>query len=311
VAQRPTFNPNDRRKMNPDSWRNRISEDIFDPGSTMKPIAISGAIDDGIVKPSTRIDCEKGAWKYGGKVLHDSHPMAILSVREIVQKSSNIGTAKIALKMGKKRLNRTLRSFGFGSRTGIQLKVETRGIFTRLEKWDKLSITRFPIGQGISCSPLQLVRAYCGLANHGKIPRLRLIDRMKDPDKDHAIKMWSPKPKRIYRNKSTWKTMIDMLVLVTQQGGTATKAAIPGYEVAGKTGTSQKVVDGEYSHSQYFATFIGFVPARNPAFVLLVTADEPQGAIYGGTVAAPTFKNIAQRSLQYLDIKPNPKLLRK
>jgi len=310
IAQRPTFNPNDRRKMNPSSWRNRTSEDIFDPGSTMKPIAISGAIDAGIVKPYTRIDCEKGAWRYGGRVLHDSHPLDILTVSEIVQQSSNIGTAKIALKMGKKLLNKTLRSFGFGSRTGIQLKVETRGLFTKLEEWDKLSITRFPIGQGISCSPLQLVRAYCGLANHGKVPKLRLIDRIKNPEKDHPVKMWAPKAKQVFKNPTTWKTMIDMMVLVTQEGGTAKRAAIPGYHVAGKTGTSQKFINGEYSHSQYFATFIGFIPAYKPAFVLLVTADEPKGAIYGGTVSAPTFKNIAQRTLQYLDIKPNPKLLK-
>jgi cell division protein FtsI (penicillin-binding protein 3) len=310
IAQRPTFNPNDRRKMDPSSWRNRTSEDTFEPGSTMKPIAIAGAIDAGIVKPYTRIDCEKGAWRYGGKVLHDSHPLDILTVTEIVQKSSNIGTAKIALKMRKRLLNRTLRSFGFGSRTGIQLKIETRGIFRKPNKWDKLSITRFPIGQGLSCSPLQLVRAYCALANHGKLPKLRLIDRIKNPEKERAVKMWTEKPKQLFRNPRTWKTMIDMMVLVTQEGGTAKRAAIPGYEVAGKTGTSQKFIDGEYSHSKYFATFIGFVPARKPAFVLLVTADEPQGASYGGTVAAPTFKNIAQRALRYLDIKPDPKLLK-
>jgi len=310
IAQRPTFNPNDRSKMDPASWRNRTSEDTFDPGSTMKPIAISGAIDNGIVEPYSKIDCEKGAWRYGGRILHDSHPLDMLTVRQIVQKSSNIGTAKIALKMGKRLLNKTLRSFGFGSRTGIQLKIETRGIFRKPAKWDKLSITRFPIGQGISCSPLQLVRAYCGLANHGKIPKLRLIDRIKNPEKDNAIKMWAEKPKQVFRNPQTWKTMIDMMVMVTKEGGTAKRAAIPGYEVAGKTGTSQKFIDGEYSHSKYFATFIGFVPAYKPAFVLLVTADEPQGASYGGTVSAPTFKNIAQRTLRYLDIKPDPALLK-
>ena len=297
--------------MNPDAWRSRISADTFDPGSSMKPIAISGGIDAGIVTPYERFDCEKGHWFYAGKILHDSHPLEVLTVSEIVQKSSNIGTAKIALKMGKERLNDTLRAFGFGSRTGIQLKTETRGLFRKLSQWDSLSITRFPIGQGISCSPLQLVRAYCALANHGKLPKLRLVDRVKAPGKKRAVKMWIDKPKQIFRNPSTWKTMIDMMVLVTREGGTATKAALPGYYVAGKTGTSQKFIDGAYSHSKYFATFIGFVPAYKPAFVLLVTADEPQGATYGGTVSAPTFKNIAQRALLYLNIKPDPALLEK
>ncbi len=311
VAQRPTFDPNDRSKMDPDSWRSRISEDTFDPGSTMKPIAISGAIDAEIVMPYTRIDCEKGAWYYGGRILHDSHPLKILTVSEIVQKSSNIGTAKIALQMGKNLLNKTLRSFGFGNRTGIQLKVETSGLFKKPAEWDKLSITRFPIGQGISCSPLQLVRAYCGLANHGKVPKLRIIDRIKDPEKNSAVKMWAEKPRQVFRNPRTWKTMIDMMVLVTKEGGTARVAAIPGYEVAGKTGTSQKFIDGAYSHSKHFATFIGFVPAYKPAFVLLVTADEPKDASYGGAVSAPAFRNIARRALLHLNIKPDPALLKK
>ncbi|MDD5698668.1 MAG: penicillin-binding protein 2 [Victivallaceae bacterium] len=311
VAQRPSFNPNDRRKMDSDSWRSRISSDTFDPGSAMKPVAVSGAIDAGVVTPDTRFDCERGHWVYAGKVLHDAHPLGILTTREIIQKSSNIGTAKIAVEMGKARLNRTLRAFGFGSRTGIQLRHETRGLFKQPEDWDGLSITRFPIGQGISCSPLQLVRAYCGLANRGKIPKLRLIDRIKIPGKDREIKMWIEPPKSIYRNPATWKTMIDMMVLVTREGGTATKAAISGYDVAGKTGTSQKFINGEFSHSKYFATFIGFVPAYQPAFVLLVTADEPKGATYGGTVAAPTFRRIAQRTLRYLDVKPDPALLNK
>ena len=309
VAQRPTFDPNDRAHMDPASWRSRFSSDVFDPGSTMKPIAISGAIDAGIVNPDSRLDCEKGAWFYGGRILHDSHPLDILTVSEVVQKSSNIGTAKIALLMGKKGLNNTLRSFGFGARTGIQLKTETRGLFRKPSQWDTLSITRFPIGQGIACSPLQLVRAYCALANHGKLPRLRLIDRLQRPGKKKPIKLWTPKPVQLFRNPATWKKMIDMMVLVTKKGGTARRAAIPGYEVAGKTGTSQKFIDGAYSHSKYFATFIGFVPAYKPAFVLLVTADEPKGASYGGTVAAPTFKNISVRTLKYMGIKPDEKLL--
>jgi cell division protein FtsI/penicillin-binding protein 2 len=149
------------------------------------------------------------------------------------------------------------------------------------------------------------------LANHGKIPKLKLIDRIRNPEKKNAIKMWTEPPKQIFQNPATWKTMIDMMVLVTQEGGTARKAAIPGYLVAGKTGTSQKFINGAYSHSKYFASFIGFAPAYNPAFVLLVTADEPKGASYGGTVSAPTFRNIAERTLLYMNIKPDPQLLEK
>ena len=309
VAQRPTFNPNDRSKMKPDAWRSRISADTFEPGSTMKPIAISGGIDLGIVTPEEKFDCEGGYWIFNRRPLRDTHQYDLLTVREIVQKSSNIGTAKIAIKMGKKCLDRTLRDFGFGSRTGIQLKNETRGIFRKPRQWDSLSISRFPIGQGLSCSPLQLVRAYCGLANHGKLPKLHLIEAIRNPETKRVIKMWREKPVKVYRNPSTWKKMIDMMVLVTKEGGTARKAAIPGYEVAGKTGTSQKFINGAYSHSKYFASFIGFVPAYKPAFVLLVTADEPEGASYGGTVSAPTFKRISERTLRFMDIKPDPALL--
>jgi cell division protein FtsI/penicillin-binding protein 2 len=309
MAQRPSFNPNDRSNMSPKAWRNRITEDIFEPGSTMKPIAIGGALDYGLVSAKSRFDCEKGRWYYGGKPLRDSHPMEILDVAEIVQKSSNIGTAKIALKMGDKRLNRVLRKFGFGCETGIPLKPETKGIFRPLNRWDTLSITRFPIGQGIGVSPVQLVRAYCALADHGNLRKLRLVDRIVDPESGIVIKNPAQKALKIFHRSQTWGEIVDMMCLVTEEGGTARRAAIPGYRVAGKTGTSQKFINGAYSHSKYFSSFIGFVPARNPAFVLLVTADEPKGSYYGGTVSAPTFQNIALRTLRYLDIKPDPALL--
>lgn len=305
VAQRPTFNPNDRKSMmNSDAWRNRITEDIFEPGSIMKPVAVAGALDAGIVTPSTVFDCERGAWFYGGKILRDSHPLDILSVSQIIQKSSNIGTAKIALKMGERRLYYTLKSFGFGEKTGVPLKPETSGIFRPLKRWDTLSITRFPIGQGIGVSPLQLVRAYCALANGGYLMKLRMIDRLENPDTGHVIKIPVKPGGRIYKNPDTHQKIVSMMKLVTQEGGTATKAAVEGYSVAGKTGTSQKVINGQYSHNKFFSSFVGFVPADNPAFVLFVTVDEPQGAHYGGTISAPAFKEISERTLRYLDIKP-------
>ncbi len=319
IAQRPTFNPNDRRTMNPQAWRNRLAEDTLEPGSTMKPVVVAGALDYGVVTPNTEFDCEKGRWYYGGATLHDSHPpkTQFLSVAEIVKVSSNVGTAKIALTMGERRLNMILRKFGFGSKTGIQFKNETRGIFRPLTKWDKLSVTRFPIGQGIAVSPLQLLRAYCALADDGRLRKLRLIDRMEHRELGVAVKIPQIEPVKIYRHPDTNRKIIAMMKRVTQQGGTAKKAAIDGYYVAGKTGTSQKWINsyydpktkerikGHYSHSKYVATFVGFVPADRPAFVLLVTVDEPQGSSYGGVVAAPTFRNIAEYSLRYMNIKPD------
>lgn len=304
IAQRPTYNPNDRKTMNSAAWRNRITEDIFEPGSTMKPIAIAGALDYGIVSPGTMIDCENGAWYYGGKRLRDCHPYDKLSVEDIIKVSSNIGTAKIALMMGPARLYQTLRRFGFGKKTGIPLKPETCGIFRHPKRWDTLSITRFPIGQGIAVSPLQLVRAYCALANGGKLVKLRLVDRLENPNGNIVVKMPTEKSKKVFFRSRTGRQIIEMTKKVTQQGGTATKAAVEGYEVAGKTGTSQKVINGRYSHSKYFSSFIGFVPAENPAFVLLIVADEAKGAHYGGTVTGPAFKNISFKTLRYMNVKP-------
>ncbi len=304
VAQRPTFNPNDRSSMSPDGWRNRIAEDTFEPGSTMKPFTIASAMDWGVVTPSTSYFCEKGRWLYCGKILRDSHPLETLTVSQIIQKSSNIGTAKIALDLGDKRVHDNLRAFGFGERTGVPLNPETAGIFRPLKKWDGLSITRFTIGQGIAVSPLQLVRGYCALANGGHPLKLRLVDRIENASTGIVRKMPSEEAPCVYKNPETAKKIVEMMKLVTQEGGTATTAAVKGYRVAGKTGTSQKCVNGVYSNSQFFATFVGFVPADKPEFVLMVTADEPKNAHYGGTVAGPFFSAIAERTLKYMDIPP-------
>jgi cell division protein FtsI/penicillin-binding protein 2 len=305
LGQRPTFNPNSRGKMDPDAWRNRMLGDIFEPGSTMKPFAIAGALDHGIISPQTVFDCENGRWFFAGKTLRDAHGYGRLSVTEIIQKSSNIGTAKISIQLGKNRLYQTFRRFGFGEKTGIPLELESRGIFRKPEQWDSLSISRFPIGQGIACTPLQLARAYCALANGGQLVHLRLIDSFEDPETGIKVKIPHQSAAKTFLRADTHAKLLDMLTRVTQTGGTATRAAIAGYDVAGKTGTSQKILPaGGYSNSEYFASFVGFAPADNPAFVILVTADEPQKNHYGGVVAAPTFQRIAQQALNYLNIAP-------
>lgn len=303
AAQRPTFNPNDRSTMTPESSANRLSELALEPGSIMKPFVVSYALDKGFVTPNSIVDCEQGVWKYAGRLLHDTHNVGKVPVTEVIKQSSNIGTAKISVMMGAKNLDNALRSFGFGQRTGIQLKPETSGIFRPLEKWDSLSVSRFCIGQGIAVSPLQLARAYCMIANGGYKVNLRIVDRIERGD-DVRVMPVIRENKSIFANPTTKKMITDMMIGVTEAGGTCTEAAIEGFHVAGKTGTAQKVINGAYSN-RYYASFVGFVPAEDPKFVLLVTCDDPTvGSRYGGSASGPTFKAIAERALKYMYVQP-------
>jgi cell division protein FtsI/penicillin-binding protein 2 len=290
--------------VDPDVCRDKVVSDAFEPGSIMKAVAIAGALDFGVVGPRDRFDCENGRWLFAGKILRDAHPYGILSVTEIIQKSSNIGTAKIALDMGEKRLHNVFKRFEFGKKTGMPIQPEATGIFRPLEKWDKLSISRFPIGQGIMVSPLQMVRAYCAIANGGRLVRIRLIDREMNPETGEVFRIPLELAPQVFIRPDTCRNIVEMLKLVTKKGGTAERAAVKGYEVAGKTGTSQKVIDGVYSENRFHASFIGFVPADDPAFVMLVMADEPQGNHYGGVVAAPAFKIISEKVLKIMNIPP-------
>lgn len=310
MAQRPTFDPNDRSTYTDAAGRTRIAEDSIEPGSIIKPFTIGKAIDWGFVTPETEIDCDKGTWIYLGKPLRDSHPYDKLTVAGVIQKSSNIGTAKVAMKLGEERVYQALRMFGFGEKTNLPFRTETSGYLPRVSKWDGLSITRFPIGYGIRVTPLQMLRAYCALANGGRMPQLRLVDRVEDPSTGEIQHIPVSEPVQLFDHPEKHRELIDMMIKVTQKGGTAYKAALPGYEVAGKTGTSRKYIPGRgYVGGKYFSSFVGFVPARDPAFVMLVTMDEPTGAYYAATVAVPTFKRVSQRVLRHMNIPPDPALL--
>ncbi len=309
IAQRPTFNPNDRRNISPDEWRTRIVEDGLEPGSIIKPFSIGGAMDSGMITPETTVFCENGVWIYLGKPLRDSHPYGTMTVSDIIKTSSNIGTAKIALEFGANNVYRTLRNFGFGQPTGLPLKPEALGIMPPPSRWDGLSVTRFPIGYAILVSPVQMVRAYCALANNGWLPKLRLVDRVEDPETGRVHPLPVEPPVQMFKKPDTCEKLVDMMIRVTGEGGTARRAAIPGYQVAGKTGTARKFVKGKGYQMKYFASFVGFVPAKDPAFVMLVTVDEPKGGSYGGTVSGPVFRSIAERTLKHLHIKPDPALL--
>jgi len=324
MAQYPSFNPNDRRNIKMDAVINRVVSYVFEPGSIMKPIVVGSAISNGIITLNDTYFCENSAWRFAGKILHDCHRYGVLHVWEIIKFSSNIGTAKIAVEMGPVELFRTLRVFGFGRSTKVGLPNESRGIFANLNKWSKISVSRLPIGQGISVTPLQMVKAYCILANKGRLVQLHIVDKVvyadgtvvKNPNIVKVDKVPTLIKRPDFRDLPlivTEKSTVEInkaLKLVTQKGGTAPKAAIDGYEVAGKTGTAQKVIHGRYSHRKFASSFIGYVPADNPAFVLLVVVDEaPYKYRYGGTCAAPVFREIAKKTLKYMKIPPcNPSI---
>lgn len=301
MAQYPNFNLNDRSNLKQDQLRSRMLLDYFDPGSTMKGVSIAAALDAGVVQLHDRFYCEKGYW--GRWKLKDSHPNEYIDVATIIQESSNIGTAKVAMVLGKTRLWSYLRKFGFGLRPQLGLGQENPGQLLHPRKWWDISITRIPMGQGISVTAAQMLQAYCALANDGVMMQLYAVDRVEDPNNE-SVKVFQPKLKRRVISSETTQKITQALSLVTQSGGTARRAAIDGINVAGKTGTSQKVVNGRYSHSKYVASFIGFLPAENPEFVLMVVADEPKKSHYGGVVAAPTFKNIAVETLKYIQMDP-------
>ena len=311
LAQRPNFDPGDRSTLTPEAIRvairTLIAENSYEPGSIMKPFSIAKALDWGVVTPHQLIDCEKGRWVYMNRSMTDTHPYDKLSVAEVIQKSSNIGTAKIALMLGVKRVCQALSLFGFGTKTGLPFPIEVRGSRPVIREGDGLTVTRMPIGYAIRVTPLQILRAYCTLANGGKFPKMRLIDRIVDPATGEVETVPKGDGVQVFEHPEALNALIDMMITVTCKGGTAVQAHIKGYDVAGKTGTSRKH-GGKgvgYLPGQYYASFAGFVPAKRPRLVMVVTADHPRGASYGGVVSGPIFAKTAERVLKLMNVPPD------
>lgn len=305
MASLPTYNPS-RYGSAPAEWRrNRTLSYGYEPGSTMKAAIIASALDAGIVRPTDLFDCENGLWYYGGSALHDSHREGILSTADILKKSSNIGAAKIALQMGEERVYQCLRSFGFGARTGIDLPGEEAGIAWPVSRWSKISITRIAMGHEVLATSLQILSALSAIANDGVRMRPLIVGQVVDADGNKILEAIPEELGRPIRPE-TARLMRRLLARVTQPGGTGTSAALRGYLVAGKTGTAQKVnlEEGGYYKDRYIASFAGFLPAENPAVSIIVVADNPQGAHYGGTVCGPYFHQIADQTVRYLRIPP-------
>jgi cell division protein FtsI/penicillin-binding protein 2 len=286
-------------RWEPDRLRNRAVTDTYEPGSTFKVVTIGGVLESGIVTPSTKFRLPYKL-QVADRVIHDAEPRGTqtMTVSRILSQSSNVGVVTLAFQLQRERLTEWIDRFGFGRKTGIDFPGETRGIVLPPDKWSGSTIGNVPIGQGIAVTPIQMAAAYGTIANEGVWVQPHLVDRIE------GEKPVVPEKRRVLSPRTS--TELTKMLRGVVQEGSGTPAQIPGYKVAGKTGTAAKPEStGGYSDTRYVASFVGFVPASRPRLVVLVTVDEPKGAIWGGVVAAPVFAEIAQFALQYLDIPPD------
>jgi len=305
MANQPDYNPNAFNKSRPSQWRNRAVCDLFEPGSTMKPFLVAAALNEKVVRAEQKIDCENGRYRVGGRVVHDHHKYKVLTVAEIVKVSSNIGSAKIGKLLGRERFHRYLAGFGFGSMTGIDFPGEGSGLLRRPDQWFEADLANISFGQGVSVTGLQLALATGAIANGGTLMRADLVKRVVGPYGE-TLENREPQAVRRVVSPQVARQVREMMIAVTGADGTGEHAVVPGFTVAGKTGTAQKVdpVAGGYSADKRVSSFVGFVPAEDPRLVILVVLDEPQGQTYGGMVAGPVFSRIAEQSLRYLHVDP-------
>lgn len=305
LANYPTFDPNNYSKQSADQRRNRAVTDSFEPGSTFKTILAAAALEEGVVGKEDLFYCEMGKYPYAGKVIHDTHPHGWLSFAKILQVSSNIGFTKVAQKLKKDRYYRYIEKFGFGQVTGIDVPGEVPGLLRKPESWSAIDLATHAFGQGISATPLQMVMAYAAIANGGFLMRPYVTRRVVSPQGEIVLEIQPHVVRRVISEK-TARSLASILKDVTNEGGTGVMANVDGFEVAGKTGTAQKAdpVHGGYAAKKRVASFVGFVPANDPRLVALVLIDEPEVNVYGGVVAAPAFRNIAQAALRHLAVAP-------
>ncbi len=306
-ASVPGYNPNDYGESDPDGRRDRVVSDRFEPGSVMKPFLIAGALAAGSLKPTDTINCEHGVYQVAGITVHDTHLNDVLTPTQILAKSSNIGALKIGLQLGEPALYATYRRFGFGEPTGISLPGEASGVLRpRGRPWVDAETASASFGQGISVTTLQLAMAMSSIANGGKLLEPVLVKKITD-GAGNVVRESSVHVRHDAVPPGVARTVGEMLTAVTEDGGTAVEAAIAGYRVAGKTSTAQKVdpATGKYSTEKFTAVFVGFVPVEHPRIVVAVVLDEPMIGHYGGDLAGPVFRRVAEASLRYLGVTPS------
>lgn len=308
MATLPCYDPNDPASVSPET-RDRCITDVMEPGSTFKIVVVSGALNDGIVHLNDTFDCDNGHFAFAGRILHDAEPHGILTTEGIITKSSNIGAAKIGIKLGDDRLYDYALDYGFGQRTGIPLPGEVAGIVHPVKDWSKVSIAQIPMGHGVAVTRLQMVMAMAALANDGCLMRPMLVKCLEDRD-GSIVEQYAPQCVRRVVSDATDKEMIEALKTVVSPEGTAPGAAIKDYVVAGKTGTAEVVENGTYAKGRYESSFIGFFPADNPQLCISIVMDQPREGYYGGVVCGPVFREVAEGCASYLNIPPDENLER-
>lgn len=303
MANMPNYNLNYPDRFSISDKRNRAVTDLFEPGSIFKIVTAAAAIEEGVISPDDIIDCENGMWFVRNHYLRDVHRYGRLTMEEVIEKSSNIGTVKIAMKLGEQKLYDYCCKFGFGMTTGIDLPGEIRGILRPLNKWSAYSITAIPIGQEVGINALQGIRAMAAIANGGNLINPYVLKEVKGDTEGMMVHKEKEKTKIL--SETTCNILRDILEDVTAPSGTAPLASIPGYSISGKTGTAQKIINGRYAIGRYVASFVGFLNNPEAKILILIKVDEPKPVYYGGVVAAPVFRNILWRSLQQKNIPPS------
>lgn len=305
LASWPDFNPNLPGRYAAGQRRNRAICDVYEPGSTFKPFLLAGVLEEGLMTPDQTVDCEQGRYSVGGSVVRDHRKFGHLTLEEMLKFSSNIGFVKLGKELERDRYYRYLQAFGFGSKTGVDFPGEVSGLIRPPSRWFEIDLAAISFGQGISVTPIQMAAAMAAIANGGVLMEPYLVETITDAD-HQVVQRRLPEVRHRVISEKTAAQVSQMMVAVTEPGGTGVRGAVPGFQVAGKTGTAQKVdtVTGGYSIDKRIASFIGFVPAENPAIVIAVTVDEPQGTVFGGQVAAPVFSRVAAQALNHLNILP-------
>ena len=303
LANRPNYNLNNFDVSGSSSRKNIAWCNYFEPGSVFKIVTAAACLEEKVVSFEDVIFCEQGSWYVRGHTLHDHRPHGDMSFREVIEKSSNIGTVKTAMLLGEESLYKRIKLFGFGEKTEINLPGEISGLVRPLSGWSKYSITAIPIGHEVGATPIQLACAVSVIANGGILVKPRIISKIVDSD-NHIIMEFTPTVKRRVISEETADKVTELMEGVILRG-TGKRARIPDYRAGGKTGTASKTEpSGRYSKSKYVASFIGFAPVDDPVVAVCVMVDEPHPQYFGGTVAGPVFKEIVNATLRYLQIPP-------